>query len=44
MKRSGAILIAASIFLATSSAALAWTGPQATLANKNGRTVIQICD
>ncbi|HEY0483859.1 MAG TPA: hypothetical protein VGD37_40345 [Kofleriaceae bacterium] len=44
MKRSGAILIAASLLLSTSSAALAWTGPQATLANKNGRTVIQICD
>ncbi|HEX8109277.1 MAG TPA: hypothetical protein VF516_16205 [Kofleriaceae bacterium] len=36
--------MAVSVLLATSSAALAWTGPQATLANKNGRTVIQICD
>jgi hypothetical protein len=30
--------------LCTSLPGLAWSGPQATLANKNGRKVLQICD
>ncbi|HEY2030531.1 MAG TPA: hypothetical protein VGH20_15130 [Myxococcales bacterium] len=44
MNRLSASCVAAALSLAPAMPASAWSGPQVSLVNKNGRKVIQICD